>query len=263
MGQSAVQPGRSAQPDARQQGPRVDDVEDPQRQGSRPGAATRPTSSPTGSRFRAAAGRRRSTIRRRRSSRSSTRAIRRIICSSTTTPTRRCISTSCSVRSSAGSTPRCTTRRRTSRKRSAGAVRCSTPTATARSRSRGTSATRRQFGAVPGRHGRQAAAGARGRGAPAPFDRQARHDGQLRDVLGDSESGRRHASGASANSIPAFSSGCSAATMRRRPARRRSSRSRSRASILAASTSIATASSGRRWPPAAIWRASTSASART
>ena len=47
VGQPAVQPGRSAQPDARQQGPRVDDVEDPPQRRTRRGATTRPTSSPT------------------------------------------------------------------------------------------------------------------------------------------------------------------------------------------------------------------------
>ena len=69
LGQSAVQPGRSAQPDDRQQGPRVDDGEDSQQSGSVRGAATRRTSSRSGSRFRAAVGRPRSTIGRRRSSR--------------------------------------------------------------------------------------------------------------------------------------------------------------------------------------------------
>ena len=34
VGEPAVRPGRSAQPDARQQGPRVDDVEDPRQSGS-------------------------------------------------------------------------------------------------------------------------------------------------------------------------------------------------------------------------------------
>ena len=40
LGQPAVQPGRSAQPDARQQGPRVDDVEDSRQCRIRRGAAT-------------------------------------------------------------------------------------------------------------------------------------------------------------------------------------------------------------------------------
>ena len=66
LGQSALQPRRSAQPDDRQQGPRVDDVEDSQQRGSVLVQRARPTSSPTGSRSRAAAGRRRSTTRRRK-----------------------------------------------------------------------------------------------------------------------------------------------------------------------------------------------------
>ena len=70
VGESAVRSGRSAQPDARQQGPRVDDVEDPRQPG--PGLVQRaPTQQvrrvvPA---RRAAAGRRRTTIRRPSSSR--------------------------------------------------------------------------------------------------------------------------------------------------------------------------------------------------
>ena len=80
----------------------------------------------------------RTTIRPPASSSSSTRASPRIICSSPTTPTRRCTSTSCSGRSSAGSTRASTTTPTMSRRRRAGARRSSTPMATARSRSRGT-----------------------------------------------------------------------------------------------------------------------------
>ena len=50
LGEPAVQPGRPAQPDARQQGSRVDDVEDPAQRGPRRGATIRRTSLPPGSR---------------------------------------------------------------------------------------------------------------------------------------------------------------------------------------------------------------------
>ena len=53
VGEPAVQPGRSAQPDARQQGPRVADDEDPPQRRIRRGAPTRRTSSRRGSRCEA------------------------------------------------------------------------------------------------------------------------------------------------------------------------------------------------------------------
>ena len=69
VGQPSLQSRRSAQPDDRQQGPGVDDVEDPPQSGPRVVQRRRRTSSPTGSRSARAAGRRRSTIPRRSSSR--------------------------------------------------------------------------------------------------------------------------------------------------------------------------------------------------
>ena len=67
--QSALRSGRSAQPDARQQGPRVDDLQDPRQ--TRSGLVQRSdaTSTPPGSRCSAAAVRPPTTIRRPRSSR--------------------------------------------------------------------------------------------------------------------------------------------------------------------------------------------------
>ena len=97
VGEPAVRSGRSAQPDDRQQGPRVDDVEDPQQSGSvlvqRCHEQVRrmvpaPSSGTAGVVLR--------------SEDEAVHADRhvllpRTICSSTTTPTRRCISTSSSV----------------------------------------------------------------------------------------------------------------------------------------------------------------------
>ena len=62
----------------------------------------------------------------------------------------------------------------------------------------------RRFGALPGRHDRRRAAGARGARRAGAVRSQARHDGQLQPVRGDPEPGRRHASGASASSYPGF-----------------------------------------------------------
>ncbi len=141
----------------------------------------------------------------------------------------------------------------------AGAVRCSTPTATAKSPGRGMSRRSRRLALY---HGDTAAAApAARRGAAAPFDPKldTMVSYSLYSVI---PSPVDDPCGASANNIPASWSGCSAATIRRPAARRRSSRCRSPASIRAAWTSTATASSGRRWPPAATWPASTCASAR-
>ena len=68
VGEPALQPGGSAQRDAGQQGPRVDDVEDPSQRQRRVVHRTRPTASRRGSRCGRAAGRRPSTIRTRASS---------------------------------------------------------------------------------------------------------------------------------------------------------------------------------------------------
>ncbi len=168
-----------------------------------------------------------------------------------------------SVRSSAGSTRRCTTRRRTSRRPCGWCGQVLDTNGDGKiTQAVERPGRSRQFGAVPGRHDRQAAA-ARGTRSAAPFDPKLDTMvsyslyAVIPSPVDDTRLGRQRA----VSRLP----GAAAARQQSAvdAARRRSSRCRSRASIRAASTSTATASSGRRWRPAATWPASTCASART
>ena len=69
VGQSSVRSGRSAQSHARQQGPRVDDLQDPRQPGSRMVQRSQATSTPIGSRCATAGGKPRTGTRKPRSSR--------------------------------------------------------------------------------------------------------------------------------------------------------------------------------------------------
>ena len=257
VGQPALRPGRSAQPDARQQGPRVDDVEDPQQRGSVvvqqqdqqvrrlvPAHEQRPAGVVLRPEDEAVRAHRHllldapPAVRQRRE--------RDAVLQRADRPDLR-------LDRHQGVRP--------DEERAAG-QRLVRPGARHQRRRQDHAAVervaRRQLGALSRRHG--------GRGQqPAVHGvrSEARHAGHLQPVCGDSEPGGRLGVGRQ-RAVPGLPG---AAAARQQSARElqvaRSSRCPSRASIRAAWTSTATAWCGRRSPRAATWRASTCASART
>ena len=231
------------------------------RRTSRTGAWKAPTTGTRGiSRWSGRAATSATTTPRPKSSRWWTPASAATTCNSRTTRTRRCSSAGPTATCSAGSTPGCSTRPATRDCRRAGARPWWTPTATAGSRSRGTN---RRWSAAPASRRTPPAA------PTTPTRRWTRVSRWGPTASSSTRSTAR--SGARRTPIPGRSSAWWSATIRRRVASPKCSRcppsagtwrrAASAASCRAASTSTATASSGRRCRARTTLPASTGASA--